>query len=59
MDLAYLHARHLKWEDKELGHLGGETARSSDDDAPAHAPTASALPPLAEEINFMKLDVTG
>jgi hypothetical protein len=45
MDLAYLHARHLRREDKEPDHLGGATARSSDDDAPAPAPTASGLPP--------------
>jgi hypothetical protein len=48
----------LRWEDKEPGHLGCATARSSDEDAPAHAPAASSLPPPAKEINFMKWDVT-
>ena len=35
MYLAYVHAWHLRWEDKEPGHLGSATARSSNDDAPA------------------------
>jgi hypothetical protein len=47
MDLTYLHAWHLNWEDKEPGHLGGASAHSSDNDAPAPAPEASALPPAA------------
>ncbi len=37
MDLAYFHARHLKWEVKEPVHLKTETARFSDDDEPPAA----------------------
>jgi hypothetical protein len=55
MDLAYLHARHLKWEDKEPCHFNGATARSSDDDEPAPATSA---PQPAEEFDFMKWDLT-
>jgi hypothetical protein len=51
MDLAFLHALHLKWEDTEPGRFGCASAGSSDNDAPA--PAASALQP-AEEIDFMK-----
>jgi hypothetical protein len=59
MDLAYLHAQHLKWEDKMPGHLVSATARSSDDDAPAPAPSpASARAASAVEFNFMKWDLT-
>jgi hypothetical protein len=38
-------------------HLGSATASSSDDGAPAPAPTASGMPPPAAEIDFMKWDV--
>jgi hypothetical protein len=59
MDLAYLHARHLKWEDKMPGHLVTATARSSDDDAPAPAPSPASAPAAsAVELNFMKWDLT-
>ncbi len=37
-ELAYFHARHLNWEDKEPGHPGSATARISDDDAPPRSP---------------------
>jgi hypothetical protein len=59
MDLAYLQARHLKWEDKMTGHLGTATARSSNDDAPAPAPSPASSPAAsAVEFNFMKWDLT-
>jgi hypothetical protein len=59
MDLAYLHARHLKWEDKTPGHLVGATARSSDDDEPPPAPASAAAPiSSAPKIDFMGWDIT-
>ncbi len=59
MDIAYFHARHLKWEDKEPGHLGGATARSSDDEAPPPAPAPASVPTAsAPEIDFMRWDIT-
>jgi hypothetical protein len=59
MDLAYLRARHLKWEDKMRCHLGSATARSSDDDAPAPASSPASAPAAsAVEFNFMKWDLT-
>lgn len=59
MDLAYFHARHLKWEDKTPGHLVGATARSSDDDEPPPAPASAAAPiSSAPKIDFMGWDIT-
>ncbi len=59
MDLAYFNARHLRWEDKEPGHLGGATARSSNDDAPPPAPAPASAPTAsAAEIDFMRWDIT-
>jgi hypothetical protein len=56
-DLAYLHARHLKWVYKMPCHLVGATVRSSDDDAPAPAPSPASAPAAsAVEFNFMKWD---
>jgi hypothetical protein len=59
MGIAYFNARHLKWEDKAPGHLGGATARSSDDEAPPPAPASAATPiSSAPEIDFMGWDRT-
>jgi hypothetical protein len=49
----------LIWEDKEPGHLGGATARFSDDDAPPPAPAPASAPTASSpEIDLMRWDIT-